>query len=84
MIHSQLHLLANTGIDRVLMNNSWLDYTRIDTNSPFCHPSKTAELETKWLASNKKAGPSLAHPIFPNSLPTGSDCCFEEVQSYIT
>ena len=56
--------LTDPGIDHVHMNIPRVGYTRLDTDSPFCHLCMTAVHEAKWLASTKKDGLSLFTKFF--------------------
>ena len=62
MICSQWHPLADLRIDQAHMNITKVDHTRLDTDSAFSLLCMTAVYEVKWIASTKKARPSLAQP----------------------
>ena len=62
VICSQWHPLANPVMDCAKMNIPRVDYTRLETDLLFCQLCRTAVHEAKWLASIKKARPSLAKP----------------------
>ena len=56
--------LANPGVNCVHKHSKGfaIGCTRLYTDLPFCHFCMTAMCEATWLASTKKAGPSLAQP----------------------
>ena len=62
----QLHPLADPGINYTSMKITRVGYTRLDTDSLFYHFCMTIVHEAKWLASTKKAGPSIrTQPVLP-------------------
>ena len=67
------------------MNFLRVAYTRLDTDSPFCHLCMTAMHEAKHFASIKKARAMQSFSALPTKfyLQEGSNCCFEEAQSYV-